>query len=123
MPRERNSIPAPLLEARQRLDQWRSANHPRSPLPEWVWAEAIRLAQRYGVNSTARAMRLDYMQLKKRLPIQPQPKPARFVELIASTVPNGSRCVIEMESKQEKLRVEMNGTPDWKELLHAWRHA
>jgi hypothetical protein len=63
------------------------------------------------------------MQLKKHLPVQPQPKPARFVELISSAVPNSSRCVIEMESTQGKLRVEMNGTPDWKQLLHAWRHA
>lgn len=123
MPRERSPIPEPLLEASQRLEQWRSANRPRSPLPEWVWSEAVKLAQRYGVNGTARTLRLDYMQLKKHLPIQPQPKPARFVELITTAVPNSSRCVIEMESTHGKLRVEMNGTPDWKQLLEAWRHA
>ncbi len=123
MPREKSPIPRPLLEASQRLEQWRSANRPRSPLPEWVWPEAIKLAQRYGVNSTARILRLDYMQLKKHLRVPPQHKAAGFVELIASAVPNGSRCVIEMESTHGKLRVEMNGTPDWKQLLHAWRQA
>ncbi len=123
MPRERSPIPESLLEASQRLEQWRSTNRPRSPLPEWVWPEAVQLAQRYGVNGTARAMRLDYMQLKKRLPVQPQPKPARFVEFITSAMPDSSRCVIEMESAQGKLRVEMNSAPDWKQLLHAWRRA
>jgi hypothetical protein len=31
--------------------------------------------------------------------------------------------VIETESTQGKLRVELNGVPDWKQLLEAWRHA
>jgi hypothetical protein len=111
------------LEASQRLEQWRSANRPRSPLPEWVWSEATKLAQHYGVNATARTLRLDYMQLKKHLPVSPQPKPARFVELVTTAVPSSSRCLIEMESKQGKLRVELSNAPDWEELLHAWRHA
>lgn len=121
MPREKTPIPEPLLESSQRLEQWRSANRPRSPLPKWVWQEATKLAQQYGVNSTARTLRLDYMQLKKHLPVQSLSKTARFVELVPSAVLNSSRCVIEMESEQGKLRVEMSGMPDWKQLLHAWR--
>ena len=122
MPREKSPTPEPLLKASQRLEHWRSANRPRSSLPEWVWQEATKLAQQYGVNGTARTLRLDYMQLKKHLPVQSLSKPARFVELVPSAVLNSSRCVIEMESKRGKLRVEMSGTPDWKQLLHAWRH-
>jgi len=123
MPRERASIPEELLETRQRLEEWRAANRPRSPLPEWVWQEAITLAQRHGVNCTARVLRLDYMQLKKRLPARPQLRSANFVELIAATVPNSARCLIEVESPHGKLRVEMSGAPDWSQLLRAWRQS
>ena len=112
-----------MLETRQRLEQWRGANRARCPLPEWVWQEAIKLAHQYGVNRTARALRLEYMQLRKRLPIGIQPRSANFVELIAAAVPNNGRCLIEVESPQGKLRVEMSGTPDWNQLLRAWRQA
>jgi hypothetical protein len=123
MRREKARIPETLLEARQRLEEWRSTNRPRSPLPEWVWQEAVKLAERHGVNCTAQALRLDYMQLKKRLPTRSQPDSTNFVELIAAAVPNNTRCLIEVESPQGKLRVEMSSAPDWSQLLRAWRQA
>jgi hypothetical protein len=123
MPRKTVPLPEPLLEMRQRLEEWRSTNRPRSPLPEWVWQEAVKLAQRHGVNCTARTLRLDYMQLKKRLPARSQPNATNFVELMAAAVPNRSRCLIEVESRQGKLRVEMSGAPDCSQLLRAWRQA
>src|SRR6266849_5698508 len=123
MPRQRAPIPEELTEVQKRMEEWRSANRPRSPLPEWVWQEAITLAQRHGVNCTARALRLDYMQLKKRLAVRPQRSSTNFVELIATAVPGSTRCLIEVESRQGKLRVEMSGAPDWSQLLRAWRQA
>jgi hypothetical protein len=122
MPRERAPIPETLLETRQRLEEWRSTNRPRSSLPEWVWQEAVVLAQRYGVNCTARTLRLDYMQLKKRLAARRQPK-SNFIEVIAAAVPISARCLIEVESRHGKLRVEMSSAPDWSQLLRAWRQA
>ena len=123
MPRERAPIPETLVETRQRLEYWRSTNRPRSSLPEWVWQEAVKLAQRYGLNCTARTLRLDYMQLKKRLPVRPQPRSADFIEVIAAAVPDSARCLIEVESPHGKLRVEMSSAPDWSQLLRAWWQA
>ncbi len=80
----------------------------------------MELAQQRGVNCTARVLHLDYAQLKKRLqPASPQQTP-NFVEIIANTV-SSTRCLIEVESAQGKLRVEMTGPPDWGELLRAFR--
>jgi|SRR5882724_1582377 hypothetical protein len=123
MPQAEAVIPEALLEALQRLEEWRSANRPRSRLPESIWQEAVKLAQQYGLNCTARALRLDYAQLKKRLPARPQRRTAQFVELIAAAVPTSGRCLIEVESTHGKLRVEMNSAPDWNQLLRAWRQA
>lgn len=98
-------------------------NQPRRRLPEWIWQQAVELAQRHGVNCTARVLRLDYAQLKKRVkpaPLQPAPS---FVEIVAGQAISSSRYLIEVESAHGKLRVEMTSPPDWTELLRAFRRA
>src|ERR671933_292000 len=116
------SVPEAFLEAHKRLEEWRSTNQPRRRLPESIWQQAVELAQRHGVNCTARVLRLDYGQLKKRLPPALAQQAPNFIEIIAA---NGTstRCLIEVESAHGKLRVEMATAPDWTELLRAFRRA
>ena len=53
---------------RRRLTQWRASRpHVRAPIPEALWAEAVVLARRHGVFETARALRLGYDSLKRRV--------------------------------------------------------
>lgn len=53
---------------RRRLTQWRASRaHLRAPIPEPLWAEAVVLARRHGVFETARALRLGYESLKRRV--------------------------------------------------------
>src|SRR5258708_2342305 len=98
MSRHKTSVPEAFLETHTRLEEWRSTNQPRRRLPETIWQQAVELAQRHGVNCTARVLHLDYGQLKKRLqPAPPQPAP-NFVEIIAGNTVSSTRCLIEVES-------------------------
>ena len=121
MSQDKTFIPEAFLETHKLLEEWRSTNQPRRRLPESIWQQAVELAQRHGLNCTARVLRLDYAQLKKRLrPEPPQPSP-NFVEIIAANTVNSTRCLIEVESAHGKLRVELATTPNWTELMRAFR--
>ena len=124
MSQGKTSVPEAFLETHKRLEEWRSTNQPRRRLPESIWQQAVQLAQQHGLNCTARVLRLDYAQLKKRLqqPALPQQAP-NFVEIIAANTVSSDRCLIEVESAHGKLRVEMTSTPDWTALLRAFRQA
>jgi hypothetical protein len=123
MSESKASVPEVFLETHKRLAEWRSTHQRRTRLPEAIWQEAVELAIRHGLNMTARVLRLDYVQLKKRLrPTAPQPSP-NFVEIVAGHAISSPRCVIEVESGHGKLRVEMSDAPDWTELLRAFRRA
>src|SRR5271156_2924256 len=114
-------------QVRRRWAEWRSTHAVRSRLPEELWAAAVELVQRDGIDATARALDVDKPSLRKwagRLnptPSQPvrrksQPKqranalPA-FVELLASGSGGmAASCLVEVESPRgAKLRLELKG--------------
>jgi hypothetical protein len=77
---------------------------------------AAELATRHGVHPTARALRLDYTGLRKRVEgrDRPNPKgkapvpPPAFVELLTPTSGAVTNCTVEVESTQGgKLRLEL----------------
>ena len=123
MSHNNTAIPDDLLQFSRQVEEWRSAHPPRSRLPESIWVTAAEMAHRHGLHRTAKALRMDYMRLKKRLPggAQPRPEPPAFLELLAA--PTGlPECVVELESTHGKMRVAMKGMAlDWARLLHAWR--
>lgn len=125
MPQQQTAIPPDLLELSQRLEQWRSEQPPRTRLPESIWSGAVEMAQRHGLHCTTKALRLDYMGLKKRMAASSQsacPVPPAFVELLAPASSGPTECVVEWESARGRMRVAMKGvTPDWASLLRAWR--
>jgi hypothetical protein len=124
-------IPEPIELLQRQLDQFRSGHPHRTRLPESLWQSAVELARQHGLYSVAHPLRLDYMQLKKRLGgVVTVPRKAvapAFVELIASHASATiSECVIEFESSiGGKLRIQWKGSagPDWTSLLRAWREA
>ncbi len=127
MSREKTALPDDLSQLSQRLEEWRSANPPRTRLPEPFWESAVEMAQRHGLHRTTKALRMDYTRLKKRLPAGMQPPrsaPPAFLELLASPMTGPVECVVELESAGGRMRVSLKGTAlDWASLLHAWRGA
>jgi hypothetical protein len=130
MSREKTTIPDDLLQLKQRLEEWRSAQPSRSRLPETFWVEAVEMARRYGLHLTAKTLRMDYMRLKKRLSPEaecsqkvPRSGPPSFLELLSPSAGLGE-CVVELEPASGKIRVAMKGMRlDWGGLLRAWREA
>lgn len=100
----------------KRLERWRRTRKHRSRIPEGLWNAAVQLAGRYGVNKTARALRLDYYELKKRLDAGPGAAPvgkkliASFVELVPAPPPLVPECLVELESPSgTKMRIHLKG--------------
>jgi len=123
-------IPEPIVQLQRQLDQFRSSHAHRTRLPESLWQSAVELARQYGLYLVAHPLRLDYVQLKKRLGgVLKAPRKAAspsFVELIGSHPSTMSECVIEFESSTGgKMRIQWKGSaaPDWTSLLRAWREA
>ena len=60
-----------LRTLRERVEQWRAQREGQSRLPEDLWDEAARMARVAGLNVTAKALRFDYYDLKKRMELVP----------------------------------------------------
>jgi hypothetical protein len=118
MPRTRLPLPAPLARAARRFAQWRERRTGRE-IPAALWASAAELAGRYGVSRTARALGVQYYDLKKRVPVgggveevpAERPGPATFVEILTKAAPGGvSEILVEYEQVSgAKLRIRLPG--------------
>jgi hypothetical protein len=103
-----------LDKTRRRIARWRETRPYRgAAMPAALWAAASALARQHGLYATARALRVDYGSLKKRLgPAEAGrvPSPA-FVELPPSVRPTGlGPCVIDLEAPRgRRLRIEVTG--------------
>src|SRR5258705_13189550 len=86
-----------LEQLRRRFDEFRHTQPLRSRLPEPLWAAAAELATRYGVHPTARALRLDYAGLRRRVEKRPEQKSTpvdatTFVELVGPVAGTSPSC-------------------------------
>jgi hypothetical protein len=125
-------------QLQRRFAEWRGTHAVRTRLPEELWAAAAELAQRDGMDATARALEVDKPSLRKwadRLRPQRQPRPRgsppkrrgkavpTFVELLASGSGATASCLIEVESSRGgKLRLELKAieTSQLAELIRAF---
>jgi len=136
-------------ELGRRLEQWRNSHALRRRLPEELWTAAVGVAGQEGIYRTARALRLDYANLKRRIEATDTKKtiapstsgqdharvkrrrkvaaavkrgtaPAEFVELVAGSI--GADCVIEVEGQGGRMRIQMKLTaPEVVSLVREWR--
>ncbi len=108
-------VPADLKEIQQRFAEWRGSHSGRRPIPETLWAVATESASRHGVFRTAQVLRLDYTKLKQRTQgttpagRRPSAPPAAFVELMGPSAGPGCECIIEMEGRRGRMRIEWKG--------------
>jgi hypothetical protein len=99
-----------LAEAASALTRWRATRPLGGRIPEALWSRAVALAARHGVAQVARALRLDYVRLKRRLTEQAQsaaPLPPAFLDLTLELPPAGSGCVLALfDTRGRSLRIE-----------------
>ena len=128
--RTSQTLPAGLKRARQRFERWRHTREGRPRIPESLWTVAVKAAGRFGLHRTSRALRLDYMVLKRRAAAgvaqvaSQEAAPPSFVELVASGSANGTECVLELEdSSGARVRIELKGItpPDLVALTRSLR--
>ena len=65
--RASDDIPRSLSNLQQRFVAWRKTRASGQRIPEALWNSAVRMANQYGLNRTARVLGLDYYCLKKRV--------------------------------------------------------
>ena len=123
-----HDFPAWLERLRQRFDRWRQTCDGRSRIPEALWAAAVKAAGKYGLNATARALRLDYYSLKNRVEADGSRdgsdrrevaksaagtiRRGRFVELASVAPACSPECILELEHPGgAKMRVHLTGMP------------
>ena len=108
-------VGAAMEPLRKRLDGWRAGNKGRRlGIPEEIWREAVKAAERHGVSIVRQILRLDYRALKGRLKApgygvaraERQREPA-FIELRAA-VPSGvkSNAIEFQRPGGSKVRIE-----------------
>jgi hypothetical protein len=54
-------------EVRRRIEDWRTTRRKRTAMPEELWVEAAALAEEHGVSRVARALKVHYGSLKRRV--------------------------------------------------------
>jgi len=101
------------------LERWRKTQPARSRIPEPLWAAVVKMAEAYGIHRTARALRLDYYSVKKRVEakaaaagkIPEEPAAATFLELTPAPRIGSCECTVEFEDPGgAKMRVQLKGT-------------
>ena len=122
-----SDFPAALSPAQRKIERWRERHRPRARIPEELWHEAVELACAYGIHRTAKALRLGYYSLKKRVAAAARPgeRAPEFVELLSGGM-SGPRCecLIEVdEANGAKMRIRLQGgdLPDVAALVGVFR--
>jgi hypothetical protein len=116
--RKTAELPAELQSTQRRFEQWRQTCDVRTRIPDSLWAAAVKLAGRYGICRTAKALRLGYYSLKERVENEtafsasssPTVREATFLELVAPARTPSGECLLEWEGAAgAKMRVHLKG--------------
>ena len=106
-------IPIGMRKVYRRLERWRRTRRGRTPIPKPLWVAAATVAREHGVFRTSKVLHLEFNKLKefvqsakprKRTTTVPQ-----FVELVTAPPAGVSECVIELEGRHGKIRIQWKG--------------
>jgi len=109
----RNKAPIMTLdEAKARFEEWRNNRSGKARIPSELWSAAVEVARKEGINRTARELHVAWDDLKRRMAEVPQqPGSPAFVELVAPRAESVPECMIELEGRRGKLRIQLKGAP------------
>ena len=112
MPRRKTAI-ITLDEAKARFEAWRQNRKGKAPIPDALWSAAVDVARKEGVSRTATELRVEWNRLKRRMAAAAgtpsEQSPPKFVELVATREEALHECVIEVEGRRCKLRIQLKG--------------
>jgi hypothetical protein len=134
MARRARPVSAEVKQLRARIERWRATRERRTAMPPELWAEAAKLAQSDGVYPVARALRISFEGLKRRIvetgtgATMPPAQASGFVELMGAQllggpVPRGT--LIELSDVAgTRLAIRLTGEAeiDVASLVAAFRH-
>jgi hypothetical protein len=100
-----------LEEAKARFEEWRRNRKGKASIPDELWAAAVGVARKEGVSRTSTELRVEWNHLKRRMAaaseVSPKPAPPAFVELVAPRPQSLPECIIELEGRRGKLRIQV----------------
>jgi hypothetical protein len=138
--RKPQDLPAPLERVQRRFQQWRKLQKARARIPDSLWDAAVKMAGKYGLCRTARALPVEYYSLKKRIeqqsidqgtsPLRVQgirevSAAASFVEWSPALHAGPCDCTLELEDADgSKMRVHLKtaAAPDLAALCRSFRN-
>lgn len=116
--RRTRSLPAGLEAVRRRFERWRRTRSGRSAIPGPLWDAAVKMAGAYGLHRTAKALRVNYYSLKKRMDREAaaavdslrEDASTAFIELAPPLGVGSCECTMELEADDgAKMRVHVVG--------------
>ena len=112
MGRRRKTTTKDLERGKVEFEKWRCTRKKRGAVPERLWRMAVKLARKHGIYQTAKALRVNYESLKKRLNgAGEKQEPTSFVEVVPTDAPIFAGNLIEIEgARGEKIRIRLSGS-------------
>ena len=106
-------VPVAMRKVHRELQRWRSQRKGRERIPEALWTAAGELAREHGVNQVSQVLHLEFNHLKRAAgaggPNDRKRATPAFVELMAPQTSAERECVLELEGRRGKLRIELKG--------------
>ena len=119
MPRKRHLVPAQSLsEVKEQFKTWRRTRKSLRPIPEKLWAAAVKLTAQHSISQIAKELVVDYSVLKRRVQLKNKDaaastNPPDFIELNLEPPAAVSECIVEMQDRLGlKMRMHFRGQTD-----------
>jgi hypothetical protein len=111
MPR-RKAPSVSLEEAKVRFEEWRQNRRGKAPIPDELWAIAVEVARKEGLNRASTGLRVEWNHLKRRMAGARQTSPGSapppaFVELVGPRAQSLPECTVELEGRRGRLRIQL----------------
>jgi hypothetical protein len=111
----RNTPTVTLEDAKTHFENWRQNRKGKAAIPDELWAMAVEVAGKEGINRTSTELRVEWNHLKRRMGAtagaSPKPGAPAFVELITPRAQELPECILELEGRRGKLCIQLKNAP------------
>jgi hypothetical protein len=123
-------VPSQLRELCEQIERWRLTRLSRTRIPEELWRAAAVVAKRVGIHPVAKALRLDYYDLKRRVdelsaPLARLSSHPGFIEVSPECPPAPSRVSLAVQMERAdgaRFQVQLSNVEQLLQLAEVfWR--